>query len=285
MNKIPLSFYWRLGRFDKPIGILLLWAPTAWALWLVNNYHPQWALLTLFLCGSIIMRAAGCVINDIVDASIDAHVPRTQTRVLACKQLSKQHALYFLMILLSIAFLLLLQLPVACQPYAIAALIITCIYPFGKRFIRAPQAILGIAFSMGVPMVYVASFHPFDHNMVILLLINCLWVLAYDTEYAITDREADIKLKLQSTAILMGEADRLIIGILLGSAHIGWLIIAYLNQWNYSYFIIGWLLGVGLILYQLHLIHERQPTACMRAFFSNSYYGLLMWLTLMISGR
>ncbi len=268
-------------RFHKPAGILLLGLPTAWALWIANQGHPPLLLCLLFLLGTILMRAAGCVVNDIADRHIDLHVKRTHDRPLTSGEVSLQEALFLFLILLFIAFLVLIQLPKICFYYALLAVFITILYPFCKRFIQGPQLVLGLAFSMGIPMAFAASNYPPDSSMFYLLIINFLWTVAYDTEYAMADRDDDVLIGVKSTAILFASYDRLIIGCLQGLFHIPWLFLAFTLNYNFFFFI-GWFIAGFILLYQQKLITGREPIGCSRAFSLNSWYGLIMWLAIAI---
>ena len=179
--------YWRLLRFNKPAGTLLLWYPTAWALWFANKGVPSIKLLVLFFSGTVLMRAAGCVFNDIVDRNVDKHVARTKLRPLTSGEVGIGEAFTLLIILLLTALFVVIRLPRECFFWSIAALFITLLYPFCKRFLKAPQLILGLAFSMGIPMAYVASATNLNSQFMLLFLINFCWIVAYDTMYAMTD--------------------------------------------------------------------------------------------------
>jgi len=270
------SAYWRLSRFHKPAGTLLLWAPTAWALWMANREAPSLRLFLLFLAGTIIMRAAGCVMNDIADRNIDGHVQRTKNRPLAAGELTVKQAFALLFVYLLLAFLIVLQLPLNCLYYAVLALLVTFVYPFCKRWINAPQLVLGIAFSMGIPMAYVASHVAFDTGMFMLLLINFLWIVAYDTQYALSDRPDDLLIGVKSTAILFGRFDTLIINVLQIACQLLWLILAWSRQLSWIFYV-AWLCASLLFVYQQHLITSGKNDACWKAFASNSWYGLIMW--------
>ncbi|MCC5791046.1 MAG: 4-hydroxybenzoate octaprenyltransferase [Legionellaceae bacterium] len=273
--------YWQLMRFDKPIGILLLWYPVAWALWLAAEGHPPLDLLFIFLLGTIVMRAAGCVINDIADRHIDRRVQRTRNRPLTTGELGVLQALFCFVFLLVLALLLLLTLPPACIKWAVAAVGITILYPFSKRFLSAPQLILGLAFSMAIPMVYTALSVPLSWNTWTLVLINLTWVVAYDTEYAMVDRQDDRHIGVRSTAILFGKADRAVIALLFFSGQMMWLVLAFWNA--FSLFFYGfWVLANFVLVWQLILIYHRQPEDCFRAFLWNGWYGLSMWLALLV---
>jgi len=278
-----ISAYYRLARFDKPVGILLLWAPTAWALWLANHGHPPLILIGLFFSGTLIMRAAGCVVNDMADRHFDKHVQRTQERPLTSGELSLKGAGVFLLVLLSIALIILAQLPAQCIVFALMALLLTVIYPFCKRYIQAPQLILGLAFSMGIPMAYAASAVAMDGLMVLLLIINILWTLAYDTQYAMVDRKDDLRIGVKSTAILFAHYDVTIISALQMLFHGLWLWVGALANFS-ALFYVGWLTAALLLIYQYLLIRQRQEKNCFKAFLNNSWYGVVMWLALMSGG-
>lgn len=270
-----IAAYFRLMRFHKPVGFLLLWFPTAWALWLANQGRPSWSLLCYFALGTIVMRAAGCVINDIADRQVDGYVERTKNRPLVNGELTLQQAWALLIILCLLAFFIVLQLPAACFLWALGALAVTAIYPFCKRFFHAPQAVLGIAFSMGIPMAFAASQVPFNRLGWLLLLINVCWIIAYDTLYAMVDKKDDLRLGIQSTAILFGRYDRVIIGVLQMIAHSTWLVLAYLAHYS-TLFYVFWGLALLQLIYQMTLFVHR--AAYFKAFSSNMLYGLLMWL-------
>lgn len=274
--------YLTLMRFHKPVGILLLWAPTAWALWLANHGMPSVKLLLLFFLGTVLMRAAGCVVNDIADRKIDLHVTRTKNRPLTAGVITLSEALVLLITLLFAALVVLIQLPSACFYYALAALAITIIYPFCKRFLQGPQLILGLAFSMGIPMAYAASNAPLNATVIYLLLINFAWIVAYDTEYAMVDRSDDLKIGVRSTAIWFASYDRLIIGLLQVVHHSLWLLLAYQHDLS-PIFYYCWVVAGGNLVYQQYLLVERNESKCLNAFTMNTWYGLVMWVGLMLS--
>ena len=274
-----VSNYFRLMRFDKPSGIYLLWFPTAWAFWLCWQGPPSIRLLALFLLGTIVMRAAGCVMNDIIDRNIDGHVERTAKRPLASGDVSLIGAFTTLFLLLLMAFLILLLLPADCFLLAVMAVLIAGIYPFCKRYIEAPQAVLGIAFSMGIPLVYCASQQPMNGTVLILFLLNFLWIVSYDTMYAMADRADDLKIGVKSSAILFGTMDRWVITGLLAVMHGLWLVIYVTNELPKVFFAY-WSLGLLVLGYQLYLIFDRNPERCFKAFQISSVYGLAMWFSL-----
>ncbi len=273
--------YWRLLRFDKPVGILLLWYPTAWGLWFANGGFPPLKLLFLFLSGTVLMRAAGCVINDIADRDVDLHVARTQSRPLTAGEVSVTEAFILLIALLLGALIVLVNLPKDCFYWALFSLAITVIYPFCKRFFDAPQMVLGLAFSMGIPMAYVASGTPLDNQFIILFVINFCWIVAYDTMYAMTDKEDDIRIGVKSTAIFFASYDLLIVGFLQSALHGLWLFWALLMQANLLFYII-WCFAGAVLIYQQKLINTRIPERCFKAFLINVYYGALMWGALIV---
>lgn len=274
---IKWNAYWRLLRFDKPAGILLLWYPTAWALWIANQGFPPIRLIALFLIGTVLMRAAGCVINDIADRNIDKHVTRTKLRPLTSGELSLKEAIMALFMLLSAALLVALNLPFDCMYLALLALFVTCLYPFCKRFLKAPQLVLGIAFSMSIPMVYFASGVALNSDFILLFLINFAWIVAYDTMYAMTDKQDDLKVGVKSTAIYFADYDRLIIGMLQFNLHCLWLFWALIDSVN-PIFYGFWFIAAGVMVYQQILINQRLPQQCFKAFLISTFYGLIMWI-------
>lgn len=280
MNTLP--DYFKLMRLDKPIGILLLWYPTAWALWIAVNHTPSSKLLFLFSIGTILMRAAGCVINDIADRNIDKHIQRTRERPLTSGKLGLKQAFIVLFILLCCALSILIALPLNCLYLALVAVGITFIYPFCKRFINAPQVILGLAFSMGIPMAFAASGQSLTENTIFLFLINFSWIVSYDTMYAMTDKDDDLKIGVKSTAIYFANSDKLIIGLLQIAMHILWLFLAF-NRNFYPIFYLCWSLAILILVYQQKLISTRDPQHCFKAFLISNYYGLLMWIALILN--
>lgn len=271
------SAYWQIARFDKPIGIALLWFPTAWGLWLANHGHPPAKLVILFLIGTILMRAAGCVINDIADRNIDRHVIRTKNRPLTAGTINMAEAFLLLFLLFSGALSILFCLPPACFPYAITAVFISILYPFCKRFLAAPQLILGLAFSMGIPMAYVASAIPFNTTTWLLFFNNFLWIIAYDTQYAMVDRPDDLKIGVRSTAVLFAQYDKIVILCLQIVFHLMWFSI-YTNEGVSPLFYYYWLAASFILIYQNYLLASGKEENYFKAFKSNAYYGLLMWM-------
>lgn len=269
----------QLMRLDKPVGIALLWFPTAWALWIANQGAPNVWLVGYFFLGTVLMRSAGCVINDIADRHIDKHVARTRARPITNGDVSVFQAVILLCCLLLAAFIILLQLPSTCFFYAVVAVLITFVYPFCKRFFQAPQLILSLAFSMGIPMAYAASNVPPNAIMWVLFGLNAAWIIAYDTMYAMVDRADDLRIGVKSTAVLFGTYDSLIIFLLQGLFQISWLYVSislHYNIWFYGFWSV-----IGMVLiYQQTLLKTREPTLCFRAFLSNGWVGLWMWIAI-----
>lgn len=272
----------QLMRLDKPIGIYLLWFPTAWALHLAYGNHIPIDILCYFLLGTIFMRSAGCIINDMADKDFDAHVWRTKNRPLAQGQVSMRFAWILLGLLLLASFIILLQLPENCFWVAIFALGIVGLYPFCKRFLPAPQLVLSLAFSMSIPMVNVASHQVWTTAWSILMLINMLWILAYDTEYALADLEDDKKIGIFSTARFFGKYVRPIIALLQITLHLLWLPLAKILNLNIDFQFI-WLLTWGFWFHQWFLLTKNQKELDFKAFKLNAWYGLVMWIAVVLS--
>ena len=284
VRSLQWDAYWRLARLHKPVGILLLGAPTAWALWLANHGNPSFKLVLIFLLGTVLMRSAGCIVNDIADRQFDIHVKRTQARPLTTGEVSLYEAIGVLAFFLLASLVLLLQLPALCWVYAIAALLVTLLYPLCKRFMHAPQLVLGVAFSMGIPMAYTASGVPFDRTFLGLCLINFCWILAYDTQYAMVDKEDDLRICVHSTAIYLGQWDKFTVNALLALTHLFWLILGIELRLSFPFYI-AWGLGLVLLAVEYRLIALRDPKECFRAFSLNTYYGLLMWFGILFASH
>jgi 4-hydroxybenzoate polyprenyltransferase len=274
-----LTNYLQLMRFDKPIGWLLLMWPTLWACWIAGQGEPAWQLVWIFAAGVIVMRSAGCVINDFADRNIDPLVERTQMRPLAAGTVRPAEALGLFAALIVMALCLLALLPMRVWPWSVPAALLTVVYPFMKRFFQAPQLILGMAFSFGIPMAYVAFGQPFDTVFWCLVLANIIWVISYDTAYAMSDRADDLKIGVRSTAILFGKFDRYAIALLQLLFFALMLVIGQLLDLNGSYYM-GLVLAAGLFGYQQALISNREPADCFRAFLNNGWLGGFIWFGL-----
>ena len=274
--------YWRLMRFDKPIGILLLLWPTWWALLLAGDGRPSLRNILIFSCGVILMRAAGCVMNDIADREYDPHVKRTRLRPLASGELALKQALGLFLLLMLLAFLLVLMTNVLTVKLAFVGALLASTYPFFKRFTHLPQVVLGIAFGWGIPMAFAAEINSVPAIAWWLLLINAIWSVIYDTLYAMVDREDDLAVGIKSTAILFGRFDLLIIGALMVLMIISLVIMGVRIGLAWPWFA-GLLVATGLFTRQLYISRDREPKACFRAFLSNNWVGLSIFLGLLAS--
>jgi 4-hydroxybenzoate polyprenyltransferase len=274
--------YWRLMRFDKPIGILLLLWPTWWALLLAGDGRPSLRNILIFSCGVILMRAAGCVMNDIADREYDPHVKRTRLRPLASGELTLKQALGLFLLLMLLAFLLVLMTNVLTVKLAFVGALLASAYPFFKRFTHLPQVVLGIAFGWGIPMAFAAEINSVPAIAWWLLLINAIWSVIYDTLYAMVDREDDLAVGIKSTAILFGRFDLLIIGALMVLMIISLAIMGVRIGLAWPWFA-GLLVATGLFTRQLYISRDREPKACFRAFLNNNWVGLSIFLGLLAS--
>ena len=272
----------QLMRLDKPIGIYLLWFPTAWALYLAYGNQIPIDMFCYFLLGTIFMRSAGCIINDMADKNFDAHVWRTQNRPLAQNRVSMRLAWMLLALLLLGSLIILLQLPRNCFGVALLALGISGLYPFCKRFLPTPQLVLSLAFSMSIPMVNAASQKTWTISWTLIMLINVLWVLAYDTEYALADLEDDLKIGIFSTARFFGTHVRKIIAGIQIILHLLWIPLFVTLRLNIIFNTI-WLLTWLFWFHQWYLLSKKQKELDFKAFKLNAWYGLLMWLALIVS--
>ena len=280
MNKVT-SFF-RLARFDKPIGILLLLWPTMSALWLASNGFPDVNILMIFIIGVVVMRSAGCVINDLVDSDIDKHVERTRRRPLATGELSTKEALVFLLFLLSIALCLAISLGFIVVAWSLGGLVLTIIYPFCKRFIKSPQVILGLTFSWSIPMAYVACGTEFNLSMFFLWVGVLIWIVVYDTFYALVDIDDDLKTGVFSTAILFGDKVSFITSLSQIIVLLVWAYLGTILEMSLIYFLM--LMVVLLLFYrQQLLISAREKKDCFRAFNESWYVGFFHFLGIFLS--
>ncbi|WP_297461786.1 4-hydroxybenzoate octaprenyltransferase [Ferrovum sp.] len=264
--------WWRLTRMDKPIGTLLLLWPTLWALWLASQGHPSLSNLLVFSLGTLLMRSAGCVMNDIADRKVDPHVARTRLRPLASGEVSVKEALVLALLLSLCAFALVLTRNTLTLLLSLPALFLAASYPLTKRFFPLPQAYLGIAFGFGIPMAFAAELGRVPGSAWILLLANTCWTLAYDTEYAMVDREDDRPLGIHSTALLFGNRDVILIMMFYGLCLLllGW------TGWHFhlGVFFYGGLCGAaGVASFHYTLIRTRARAQCLRAFLHNTWFG------------
>jgi 4-hydroxybenzoate polyprenyltransferase len=268
--------YARLTRLDKPIGTLLLLWPTLTALWIATGGRPGWMLLTIFTLGTFLMRSAGCAVNDVVDRRFDAHVKRTSARVVATGALGAAEALVVAAVLALLAATLLLPLNGTTWALAVVAVVITATYPLFKRFFAMPQAYLSIAFSFGIPMAFAAALGDVPAIGGWLFAANLFWVIAYDTEYAMVDRDDDLKLGLRSSAILFGRAD--VAAIMASYAlHIALLLLVGRLAGLGAYYHAGLAAAVAIALYHYTLIRTRDRERCFRAFRHNNWLGFAVF--------
>jgi 4-hydroxybenzoate polyprenyltransferase len=267
-----LNAYEKLMRLDKPIGILLLLWPTLWALWLSASGHPNWLIVWIFVMGTVLMRSAGCVVNDYIDRDIDPHVARTQNRPLAVGLVSKEEALALATTLALLAFLLILPLNRLTLMLSVVALLLAATYPFTKRFFVLPQAYLGIAFGMGIPMAYAAQTGRMPSIAWALLIANVFWAMAYDTEYAMVDREDDLKIGIKTSAITFGKFDVIAV---MASYSIMLVILIWVGITSHLHwpFFLGLAVAVGLMAYHYQLIKGRDREQCFKAFLHNNWVG------------
>jgi len=271
-----LREYLRLMRLDRPIGIWLLLWPVLWALWVSGAGHPDERLFVIFVLGTFVMRSAGCVMNDFADREFDPHVRRTADRPLARQSVSTAEALALFAVLGLIALALVIPLNRPTQVLALIGGVLAVTYPFLKRFFSLPQAYLGLAFSWSVPMAFAAQTGELPLVAWVLFLAGVLWTTAYDTMYAMVDREDDLVIGIRSSAILFGRADRLVIGVLQAGALAGLGLagsLAGLGRWYWA----GLGLAAALAVYQQWLIKARETAACFRAFLNNNLFGLAVF--------
>ena len=299
MLRERLKDYALLMRMDKPIGILLLLWPTLWALWLgaidasvdsttiTRFYAIEPQLVVVFILGVFFMRSAGCVINDFADRDIDKLVGRTEHRPLTTGRIRASEALILFSVLALVSLLLVFMLPSTMRYtvllWSIPAIGFAVLYPFTKRFFATPQLVLGIAFSFCIPMAY-AAYGNLANNWpgaALLVLANIAWVVAYDTQYAMVDRDDDQKVGVRSTALLFGRFDNVAIAMMQGFAVLCLLLLGSYYQFNgYYYFIIS--CGAGFFVYQHYLTRARAREHCFRAFLNNTWFGAIVWLAVLL---
>ena len=279
-----LRGYWQLIRADRPIGIYLLLWPTLWAVWLAGAGQPDWQIVLIFVIGTVLMRSAGCAINDYADRHYDGHVERTKQRPLVTGQITPREALGVFCVLSLVASTLLLFLNTATQLHALIAIALATLYPFSKRYIPLPQLVLGLAFAWAIPMAFSAEQGTTSLITWLLFAATVCWTVAYDTEYAMVDREDDLKIGIKSSAILFGTYDRLIIVFLQA-------IVIALLYWvgelaaRASLYHLGLVIGVGIFVYQHYLLGTQQRTHYLRAFLNNNLFGLVIFAALILDYR
>ena len=270
--RLRLNLYERLMRLDKPIGILLLLWPTLWAVWLSGAGRPSAAIVWIFVLGTVLMRSAGCVLNDLADRNFDPHVERTRERPLAAGTVSVREALVLAAILCLAAFLLILPLRPLVWALSVAALFLAASYPFTKRFLAVPQAYLGVAFGFGIPMAFAACLDAVPVEAWVMLLANVFWAVAYDTEYAMVDRPDDLKIGIKTSAITFGRFDVAAV-MLCYAVTLGLLAWVGLHTGRGAAFLAGLAVAAGLMGYHFTLIRGRDRANCFRAFLHNNWVG------------
>jgi 4-hydroxybenzoate polyprenyltransferase len=267
-----LTLYEQLMRLDRPIGIFLLLWPTLWGLWFASAGRPDPLVLWIFILGTVLMRSAGCVINDYADRDIDPHVERTRNRPLAAGRVSPKEALLLAAVLALLAFLLILPLNRLTWLMAVPALLLAASYPWTKRFFALPQAYLGIAFGFGIPMAYAAQTGTVPAIAWWLLVANMFWSIAYDTEYAMVDRDDDLKLGIKTSAITFGRWDVAAV-MACYTAMLGLLVwVGQRLEMGVAYYL-GLAVAAAIALYHYTLIRHRERQACFRAFLHNNWLG------------
>lgn len=270
------AIYWRLTRMDRPIGTLLLLWPTLWSLWIAAKGVPSVKNLVIFVLGVIVMRAAGCVINDFADRKIDGKVERTKARPLATGEVSSREALGLFIALCLVAFTLVLFTDPLTIKLSVGGLILAFCYPFMKRHTHLPQVVLGAAFAWGIPMAYAAEAGELHQGMWLIYLAVVLWTVAYDTFYAMVDRDDDLKIGVKSTAILFGEQDRLMTGVLQVMTLYSLMLVG--NRFELgTFYYLGLAAAAGLFAYQQWLIRFRARAACFKAFLNNNWVGAVIF--------
>ncbi|MFC5524231.1 4-hydroxybenzoate octaprenyltransferase [Rhodanobacter ginsengisoli] len=288
LRKLPPRYrekaldYLVLTRMDRPVGALLLLWPTWWALWLAAGDFPPWKPLIIFTLGVFAMRAAGCAINDYADRKLDPQVARTAERPIAAGRVSPREALLVFAALLLFAFVLVLFTNRLTIELSFAGAALAALYPFSKRYTYMPQVVLGAAFGWSIPMAFAAVSNTVPPLGWLLFIGNILWSVVYDTEYAMVDREDDLKAGAKSTAILFGDADLPILGMLMGTFLLAMLFVGQRAALGWPYWL-GLLIAAGLFGYQHWLIRDRLRDACLAAFRHNNWLGLTLWVSIVLA--
>ncbi|NOI31949.1 4-hydroxybenzoate octaprenyltransferase [Vibrio coralliilyticus] len=282
MTAAKAQAYWQLMRMDKPIGTLLLLWPTLWALIIAAQGVPDLTVLVVFILGVVFMRSAGCVINDFADRKVDGHVKRTSQRPLPSGRVTSKEAIGLFIVLSVASFLLVLTMNPLTIKLSFAGLFLAFIYPFMKRYTHLPQLFLGLAFSWSIPMAWAAQANELPAMVWFIFAINALWTIAYDTQYAMVDRDDDLKIGIKSTAILFGRFDKMIIGALQLVTMAMLIAVGNWYELGASYY---WslLIAGALFVFQHQLIRHRERDLCFRAFLNNNYVGMVIAAGLLIA--
>ncbi|NAR49202.1 4-hydroxybenzoate octaprenyltransferase [Acinetobacter haemolyticus] len=278
-----LEAYYYLCRFDKPIGTELVFWPTMWALWVASKGIPDLKILLVMSLGVLFMRAAGCAINDFADRKVDAHVERTKTRPLAMGVIRAREAVFVFLALVAASACLLFFLPIETFYWSFGALFLAFIYPFMKRYTHLPQVFLGAAFSWSIPMAYTAVGQTPDLICWLLYFGNLAWTVAYDTQYAITDREYDLKIGVKSTAILFGRYDIQIIGLLQALSLVLIGAALYLENLLIPFGLLALFVVTIDFVYQALKTKDRDPQICFWAFRHNRWVGMIIFIGIFLS--
>jgi 4-hydroxybenzoate polyprenyltransferase len=271
-----------LMRLNKPVGIYLLLWPTLWALWIAAKGIPDFSILVIFTLGVVFMRSAGCVINDYADRKVDGHVERTQNRPLITGTVTNKQALILFFGLLATSFLLVLFTNTLTIQLSFAGAALAAIYPYMKRHTHLPQVFLGAAFSWAIPMAFAAQADELPKYVWLIYMANLSWTVAYDTMYAMVDRDDDIKIGVKSTAILFADADKIMIGILQGITLFCLLLLGSELALNAFYYL-GLLVALGLMVYQQWLIRGRDRAGSFAGFINSHWVGVAVWLGLILA--
>ena len=274
--------YWQLTRMNRPIGTLLLLWPTLWSLIIAAQGMPDFDVLVVFVLGVVLMRSAGCVINDFADRKVDGHVKRTRQRPLPSGLVSSKEAILLFLVLAIVSFLLVLTMNPLTIKLSVIGVGLAFIYPFMKRFTHLPQLFLGLAFSWAIPMAWAAQTNELPSVVWFIFIINALWTIAYDTQYAMVDRDDDLKIGIKSTAILFGRFDKLIVGFL-QLVTLAMLIALGMNYQLGDTFYWALLVAGGVFVYQQHLMRHRDRDLCFQAFLNNNHVGMAVTAGLFIA--
>jgi len=277
-----LRLYIQLARLHRPIGILLLLWPTLWGVWIAGDGHPAWSIVFIFTLGTVLMRSAGCVINDYADRDIDKHVKRTKDRPLTSGKVSSREALLLAATLAGLSFILILPLNNLTLLLSVPAVFLAASYPFTKRFLAIPQAYLGIAFGFGIPMAFAATLENVPPVAWVLLLANVFWAIAYDTEYAMVDRDDDIHLGIHSSALFFGKFDVIAVMLCYGIALALLAIAGLMAGLGLAYFV-GLVVAEGIALHHYKLIKDRNREHCFAAFLHNNWLGAAVFAGLVVN--
>ncbi|MEZ9567039.1 4-hydroxybenzoate octaprenyltransferase [Vibrio artabrorum] len=282
MLAVKAKAYWQLTRMNRPIGTLLLLWPTLWSLIIAAQGIPDWDVLVVFVIGVVLMRSAGCVINDFADRKVDGHVKRTKQRPLPSGLVSSKEAIVLFLVLAMVSFFLVLTMNPLTIKLSFIGVGLAFIYPFMKRFTHLPQLFLGLAFSWAIPMAWAAQTNDLPGFVWFIFTINALWTIAYDTQYAMVDRDDDLKIGIKSTAILFGRFDKLSIGFL-QLVTLAMLMVLGVHYQLGDVFYWALLIVGSLFVYQQHLMRHRDRDLCFQAFLNNNYVGMVVTAGLFIS--